>query len=187
MRTIYEDQSIEVVLLVHVSNAFNSINRNAFLHNITIICPPLARYVRNCIMLTHDYLLLVGVKSNQEGITQGDPTAMAIYAIAIIPLVLMLVEEASQVDNTRKTAAYAHDLATAGTIVRLRNWWDTLTRLRPKFRYFSEGKQYAQPIISVCKTWCGKVSLFLYKHNETNIKIITEGQRHLGALLVPKH
>ena len=35
------------VLLVDASNAFNTINRNAFLHNITTICPPLARYVRN--------------------------------------------------------------------------------------------------------------------------------------------
>ena len=60
---------------------------------------------------------------SMERTTQGDPTAMAIYAIAIIPLVLMLVEEASQVDNTTKTAAYADDLTAAGIIIRLRNWW----------------------------------------------------------------
>ena len=47
---------------------------------------------------------------------------MAINAIEIIPLVLMLVEEASQVDNTAKAAAYADYLTTAGTIVRLKNW-----------------------------------------------------------------
>ena len=57
-----------------------------------------------------------------EGTTLRAPTAMAIYAIEIIPLVLMLVEEASQVDNTTKTAAYADYLTTAGTIVRLKNW-----------------------------------------------------------------
>lgn len=34
-----------------------------------------------------------------EGTAQGDSTAMAIYSIAIIPLVLMLVEDAIQVDN----------------------------------------------------------------------------------------
>ena len=45
---IYEDQSSEAVLLVDAWNAFNTINRNTFLHNITIICPLLARYVRNC-------------------------------------------------------------------------------------------------------------------------------------------
>ena len=67
------------------------------------------------IMLTLDI-------QSMEGTTQGDPTAMAIYAIAIIPLILMLVVEANQVDNTTKTAAYADDLTATGTIMRLRNW-----------------------------------------------------------------
>ena len=48
MRTIYEDQSAEAVLLLDASNAFNSINRNVFLHNIEVIYPSIARYVKNC-------------------------------------------------------------------------------------------------------------------------------------------
>ena len=47
---------------------------------------------------------------------------MAVYTIAIIPLILMLVAEANQVDNNTKTAAYADDLAAAGTIMCLRNY-----------------------------------------------------------------
>ena len=47
---------------------------------------------------------------------------MAIYAIVIIPLILMLVAEANQVNNTTKTAAYADDLTAAGAIMHLRNW-----------------------------------------------------------------
>ena len=54
-----------------------------------------------------------------EGTTQGDPTTMAIYLISIIPLVLMLLAEANQVDNTIKSAAHADDLTAAGTIIRL--------------------------------------------------------------------
>ena len=42
MRTIYEDQSAEAVLLVDASNAFNSINRNVFLYNVEVICPSVA-------------------------------------------------------------------------------------------------------------------------------------------------
>ena len=42
-----------------------------------------------------------------EETTQDDPTAMAIYTMAIIPLMLMLVAESNQVDNTTKTAAYS--------------------------------------------------------------------------------
>ena len=50
MHEIYEDQSSEAVLLVDASNAFNLIIRNAFLHNITIICPPVTSYVRNLLL-----------------------------------------------------------------------------------------------------------------------------------------
>ena len=39
MRAVYEEQSAEAVLLVEASNAFNSINRNAFIHNVESICP----------------------------------------------------------------------------------------------------------------------------------------------------
>ena len=63
-----------------------------------------------------------------EGTIQGDPTAVAIYSIAILPLILMLVAEANQVDNTTKTAAYSDDLIAAGTIMYLRNWWEMQTR-----------------------------------------------------------
>ena len=76
-----------------------------------------------------------------EGTTQGDPTAVAIYSITIMPLILMLVAEANQVDNTTKTAAYADDLIAAGTIMCLRNWWETLCRLGPKFGYFPGGSK----------------------------------------------
>ena len=48
MRAIYKDQSAEAVLLKDTSNAYNSINRNVFLHNAEVICPPIARYVKNC-------------------------------------------------------------------------------------------------------------------------------------------
>ena len=48
----------------------------------------------------------------------------------------MLVAEANQVDNTTKAAAYADDLTAAGTIMHLRNWWEMLCKLGPKFGYF---------------------------------------------------
>ena len=61
------------------SNAFNSINRNAFLHNITIICPSRAKYVRNCYYAsTRLFIIGGGETQSMDGTTQGDPTAMAI-------------------------------------------------------------------------------------------------------------
>ena len=40
IHTIFEDEKREAVLLVGAANAFNSVNRQVFLHNICIICPP---------------------------------------------------------------------------------------------------------------------------------------------------
>ena len=44
IRRVYEEQSAEAVL-VDSSNTFNSVNRNAFLHNVEITCSSIARYV----------------------------------------------------------------------------------------------------------------------------------------------
>ena len=179
MYETYEDQSSEAVLLVDDSNAFHSINRNAILHNITVLCPPVARYVRNCCYANTRLFFIGGTEIQSiEGTTQSDPTAMAIYAIAIIPLILMLVAEANQVDNTTETAAYAGDLTAAGTIMRSRNWWETLCRLGSKFGYFPE----------VSKSWLivkEKVvqkaqSVFKY----TNIKILLQRASHILVQLL---
>ena len=47
MRRIFQDQDTEAALLVDATNAFNSINRKAALHNINIICSPLAQVLIN--------------------------------------------------------------------------------------------------------------------------------------------
>ena len=137
MRTIYEDQSAEAVLLVDASNAFNSINRNVFLHNVEVICPSIARYVKNCYFVNSRLFIIGGGEiQSMEGTTQADPAAMAIFAITIIPLILMLVEIRMQDNNHTKTAAYADDLTVAGPIYQIRVWWNMLCRLGPKFGYF---------------------------------------------------
>ena len=73
---------------------------------------------------------------SSEGTTQGNPIAMAVYAMAVIPLLLMLLEIVIEVpDNTAKMAAYAHDFTVAGTIKSLKKWWEALMILGPKFGY----------------------------------------------------
>ena len=39
MKEIFDDEQRDAVILVDASNAFNSLNRNAALHNIEILCP----------------------------------------------------------------------------------------------------------------------------------------------------
>ena len=142
MRTIYGAQSAEAVLLVGASNASNSINRNVFLHNVEVICPSIARYVKNCYSVNSRFFIIGdGEIQSMEGTKQGDPAAMVIYAIAIIPLILMLVEIRMQENNHTETTAYADDLTVAGPIHQIRIWWNTLCRLGPKFSYFPEGSK----------------------------------------------
>ena len=92
-----------------------------------------------------------------------------------MPLILMLLAEANQVDNTTKTAAYADDLTATGTIMRLRNWQEALCRLGRKFGYFPEGG----------KSWLIVKEKVVQKaqsvFKDTNIKTTTEG--HLGAVI----
>ena len=86
MKEMYENEESEAVLLVDATNAFNSINRNAILHNIKIIYPIMACYVINCYRV-HARLFIIGGKElkSREGTTQGDPLGMAVYAIGLIP------------------------------------------------------------------------------------------------------
>ena len=178
MRTIYEDQSAEAVLLVDASIAFNSINRNVFLHIVEVICPSIARYVKNYYSVNSRLFIIGGGEiQSMEGTTQDDPAAVVIYAKAIIPLILMLVEIRMQDNNHTKTAAYADDLTVTGPIGQIRIWWNTLCRLGPKFGYFPEGS----------KSWiivrenARKRAQTIF--DNTKIKIATDGQRHQGAVI----
>ena len=78
---MFNRESTEAVLMADAPNAFNAINREAFLHNTKIL------YVNNCYSSPTDLYIQGGrsIKS-EEGATQGDPAAMAIYALGITPL-----------------------------------------------------------------------------------------------------
>ena len=77
MTEIFKNPESEAVLLVDATNAFNSLNRLAALHNITVSCPSL---------LVNTYRAPIrmiipgnGEIASTEGTTQGDPLAMAMY------------------------------------------------------------------------------------------------------------
>ena len=86
MKQSFLDQSTEAALLVDATNAFNSINRHYALHNIDInvMYPSLAHVLINTYQ-HHVHLFITGSEEipSTEGTTQGDPLAMAMYAIAI--------------------------------------------------------------------------------------------------------
>ena len=58
---------------------------------------------------------------SSEGTTQGDPLAMAIYAISLQPLITSL-----QNASSTKQCWYADDASGAGIATDLKKWWDAL-------------------------------------------------------------
>ena len=140
MHKTYEEDESELILLTDASNAFNSVNRKTFLHNIGIICPPLAKIVRNYCNFPCQLFIIGGAEiRSTEGKIQDDPTAMAIYAKAIIPLIFIIVNITHQDDSSTKTAGYTNDFKAADKITQLKKWWDTLCQLGPKFDYYPKG------------------------------------------------
>ena len=179
MQRIFNEEDTEAVLLIDASNAFNSLNRNVFLHNVTVVCPTISTYVKNCYMNSSRLFIIGGHKiTSSEGTTQGDPIAMAIYAIAVIPLMLMILEITNKLpDNRTKIAAYADDFSAGGSVENLHHWWKVLCQLGPKFGYFPEASKCW--LIVKPEAYDKATSAF----KDTDIKITVEGKRHLGAII----
>ena len=75
MKTIFEYEDTEAVILVDASNAFNSLNRQAALHNIQIICPSFATTLINTYRKPIRMILLGSQDIlSTEGTTRGDHT-----------------------------------------------------------------------------------------------------------------
>ena len=66
----------------------------------------------------------------QEGTVQGDPLAMAMYAIAVNPLIHRLKHD------TTKQIWFADDATAGGKFNNLREWWDCLINIGPEYGYF---------------------------------------------------
>ena len=132
MKAIFEDESCDAVMFVDASNAFNNLNRKVALLNIRFICPALSTILINS--YRHHASLFVGgaVLLSQEGTTQGDPLAMAMFALATIPLIQML----STAREGSKQAWFADDAASGGCLESLRDWWDALVEKGPAFGYY---------------------------------------------------
>ena len=143
MSKMYKEEHTKAVLLVGTANAFNSVNRKVFLHNINIVRPSISIYVENCYTLPSCLVIIVGTKiQSAEGTTQGDPVTVLIYALSVIPLMLMVLEITNTNTNSdAKMVAYIDDFSAAGSISSLKYWWDTLCELDPKSGYFPEPKK----------------------------------------------
>ena len=168
---VFSSLDAEAVVLVDASNAFNSLNRQQALRNKPVLCPSLACVVVNFYRAAAPLFVGGEVIYSREGTTQGDPLAMAIFAIAVRPLIDRLtMAQATQI-------WFADDAASGGKLQALRRWWDALLRFGPLFGYH----------VNVPKSW-----LLVKPENlqeattifaDTGQRITTDGVRHLGAPL----
>ena len=126
---MFSSDESQAVLLVDATNAFNSLNRQVALQNIAKICPSLSTTLINtyrddiCLFIDGETLL------SQEGTTQGDPLAMAMYAIAITPLIDHLQ------DQNTKQVWFADDATAVGDLSSLKSWWNHLDKIGPEYGY----------------------------------------------------
>ena len=111
MHKISESNKTEAILIVHAENGFNSINRKALLHNIGYSCPVIATFLCNCYAISAQPFIIGGKElKSREGTTQGDPTAMAAYALGLTPL----LDHLQSVKRSVKNVVFADDLTSAG-------------------------------------------------------------------------
>ena len=172
MQQMFDDESVEGILLVVAKNAFNNLNREEALHNTRHLCPSLSVALQNCYQAESRLFVHGGGElRSREGTTQGDPLSMPFYALAIIPLLRHLQEEHSSI----RQAWLADDSAGAGRLCALRHWWDTLS---------SVGASYGYDTNSLKTILLVKEGILEEAHSlfdNTGVTITTDGVRYLGS------
>ena len=171
--SLFQREETEAILLVDTSNAFNSLNRLSALHNIRQLCPSLATALINSYRAPTELFVDGDVLYSSEGTTQGDPLAMPMYALAMIPLIKKLNYRLGDVSQVW----YTDDASAAGKIDRLREWWSELTSQGPKFSYFT----------NATKTWLVTKEKYLATATaffaNTGVQVASEGRPYLGAAI----
>ena len=120
--------------------------------------------------------MIIGGCKNQstEGKSHGNSAAMAIYVMAVIPMMLMLVKVNLQGIFKNFTAAYPDNLATAGPIHQHKKWsdalWIQIQNLVVILKEVNHAEERAKSV---------------FKH--TNVKITTERKRQRRAVTRTKN
>ena len=171
MRSAFAQDDTEAVLLADASNAFNRINRNVCIRNIQHLCPEFSTTIVNT--YRSPSRLFVGGETilSCEGTTQGDPLAMAMYALGTVPLIRRAAS------SKAVQAWFADDSTAASTLTRLHKWWSILEEEGPSYGYYINAKKS----ILLVKPECLDRAREIFQ--DSSIDIRSDGCRHLGAVL----
>ena len=173
INSMFSADQTDAVLLIDATNAFNTLNRAAALHNISILCPTIATFLINAYRLPVRLFVKGGQElKSSEGTTQGDPLSMSIYGISLIPLMLAL-----QNTSNTKQCWLADDASGAGSIKDVLKWWQSLEKMGPMFGYHPNALKCSLIVKP------NKYEEAMEAFQNTGINVTTEGRRHLGAAL----
>ena len=117
-----------------------------------------------------------GEISSSEGTTQGDPLAMAMYALAISPLIDQLRTRCPNVQQVW----FADDATGAASCSNLRSWWDTLSSRGPAFGYHPNASKTYLVVKQEHETSARQL------FSDTEVHITLQGKRHLRAAIGSK-
>ena len=170
MYDIYNDEHSEAVLLVDAENPSNSVNRNVMLHYISVVCPTISTYISNCCQ-SAARLFVTGGKEilSKKGTTQGDTKSMGTYALGVN--LFNFLHEFILINKDRsKEVAFADDLTVAGNIKEIKQYWELLLQVGPKYGYYPKP---SKSHLIVKEEHLDKAK-FMFKRNE--VKITNSGQ-----------
>ena len=171
---------MEGLLQVDADNAFNCLNRKVALHNIQQVCPPIHTFLQNhyrkaAKLFVSDVSCQETILSD-EGCTQGDPAAMAFYALGVKPLVDEL-HDCVNIENC-KQSWFADDSSAVGNLKEIKVWWQKLSEIGPKYGYYPKPSKS----ILIIKD-AGLLQEANHLFSGTGIQISYHGERHLGAAI----
>ena len=73
---------------------------------------------------------------SKEGTIQGDPNSMGAYALGILTMLHSLLDFVLTNDLQIREVAFADDLTVAGKLADIKNYWDKLATIGPKYGIF---------------------------------------------------
>jgi hypothetical protein len=180
MRLLWEQHSMEEewgFLLVDAANAFNEGNRIVMFWTLRHEWPSGARFAFNC--YRHWAILVVRGENgyalfihSKEGVTQGDPLAMAAYGILLLPLIRQLKREIPDVSQPW----YADDAGAGGNFGSLRRYFERLQELGPSRGYFPEPSKSILVVLDHNKEKAES------SFTDLNFEV-TNGSRYLGGFI----
>jgi hypothetical protein len=110
-----------------------------------VICPTFHRFLNNSYQCPSKLFIVDSQRTSKEvqfiyskeGATQGDPAAMAMYALGTRPLMDILEQNTMLDTDQSKQVFYADDASAAGKLEGLKHWWEELCKHGPDYGYYT--------------------------------------------------